>query len=128
MQPVVQPVVQRVASCIRCFKIMQIVLLDMQHCHLIVGINFLILLVSLIDISVCHILTTMHTSDPYSHHHSSRPQSLFTLDLKHTSSSSLFHHRHLHTHRTDFMDSWPDSLSLARRFCFRFFFHLTTTD
>jgi len=50
-------------------------------------------------ILVFHLLTTLHKSDPHCHHHLCHHQSLllfFTLDLKHTSSSSLFHHRLLH--------------------------------
>ena len=59
-------------------------------------INSLTLSVSLIHILVFHLLTTLHKSDPHCHHHLCHHQSLlhfFTLDLKHTSSSSLFHLR-----------------------------------
>ena len=72
--------------------------------HLTFGINFLILSVSLIHILVFHLLITLHTSDPHCHHLHSHYQSLipfFTPDLKHTSSSSLFHHRLLHRYSLD---------------------------
>ena len=64
--------------------------------HPVFGINFLTLSVSLIHILVFHLLTTLHKSDPHCHHHLYHHKSLllfFTLDLKHTSSSSLFHRR-----------------------------------
>ena len=66
--------------------------------------NKLTLSVSLIHILVFHLLTTLHKSDPHCHHHLCHHQSIllfFTLDLKHTSSSSLFHHRLLHRYSLD---------------------------
>jgi len=68
------------------------------------GINSLTLSVSLIHILVFHLLTTLHKSDPHCHHHLCHHQSLllfFTLDLKHTSSSSLFHLRLHHRYSLD---------------------------
>ena len=59
-------------------------------------INFLTLSVSLIHILVFHLLTNLHKSDRHCHLHLCHHQWLFlffTLDLKHTSSSSLFHRR-----------------------------------
>jgi len=73
---------------------LQTVLFNMRHPAS--GINSLTLSVSLIHILVFHL-----------YHH----QSLFlffTLDLKHTSSSSLFHLRLHHRYWTDLTDSWPD--------------------
>jgi len=61
----------------------------------------------------------------YCHHHHFHHQSLllfFTLNLKHTSSSSLFHRICLHRYSLDWSHRLQaDSLSLAYRFCFSFF-------
>jgi len=73
---------------------LQTVLSNMRHPSF--GINSLMLSVSLIHILVFHLFTTLHKSDPHCHHHLCHHQSLllfFSLDLKHTSSSSLFHRR-----------------------------------
>ena len=62
----------------------------------------------------------IHTLDSHCHHHHFHHQSLllfFTLDLKHTSSSSLFHHRLLHRYSLDWshvLQAGP--FSLAHRF------------
>ena len=59
----------------------------------------------------------LHKSDPHCHHHLCHHQSLllfFTLDLKHTSSSSLFHRR-LH-HRWVSVD-WSHGLLAGPFFC-----------
>jgi len=87
---------------------LQTVLFNMQHTSF--GINSLILSVSFIHILVFHLLTTLHKSDPHCHHHHCHHQSLllfFTIDLKHTYSSSLFHHRLLHGYWLD----WSHGLS-----------------
>ena len=66
--------------------------------------NYLTLSVSLIHILVFHLLTTLHKSDPHCYHHLCHHQSLllfFILDLKHTSSSSLFHLRFHHRYSMD---------------------------
>jgi len=111
---------------LRCFDINSF-LFNMQHPTF--GINSLTLFVSLIHILVFHLLTTLHKSDPHCHHHLCHHhlchhQSLllfFTLDLKHTSSSSLFHLDFtIDTHWTNLTDSWPDRFSFAHRFCFSF--------
>jgi len=81
---------------------LQTVLFNIHHPTF--GINSLTLSVSLIHILVFRLLTTLHKSDPHCHHHLCHHQSLllfFTLDLKHTSSSSLFHHRLLHRYSLD---------------------------
>jgi len=102
---------------------LQTVLFNMRHPAF--GINFLILSVSLIHILVFHLLTTLHKSDPHCHHHHFHHLSLllvFTVDLKHTSSSSLFHHRPLHRYSLDWshgLAAWP--FSLAYQFSFSFF-------
>ena len=86
-------------------QLLQTVLFDMQHPAF--GINSLTLSVSLIHILVFQLLTTLHKSDPHCHHHLCHHQSLllfFTLDLEHTSSSSLLHHRLLHRYWTDLTD------------------------
>jgi len=60
------------------------------------SIYSLTLSVSVIHILVFHLLTTLHKSDPHCHNHLCHHQSLllfFTLDLKHTSTSSHFHRR-----------------------------------
>ena len=101
---------------------LQTVLFNMRHPS--VGINSLTLSVSLIHILDIHLLTTLHTSDPHSRHHLCHHQSLllfFTLDLKHTSSSDLFHRGVHHTYSLD----WSHGLlagpfSFAHRFCFSF--------
>ena len=87
------------------------------------GINSLILSVSLIHIMVFHLLTTYPT-----HVGSTLPSppllpwitSLFTPDLKHTS-SSLFHHRLLHRYSLDWSHRLPAGpFSLAHRICLNF--------
>jgi len=81
---------------------LQTVLSNMLHPSF--GINSLTLSVSLIHILVFHLLTTLHKSDPHCHHHLCHHQSLllfFTLDLKHTSSLSLFHLRLHHRYSLD---------------------------
>ena len=76
---------------------LQTVFFNMRHPTF--GVTSLTLSVSLIHILVFHLLTTLHELDPHCHFHFCHHQSLllfFTLDLKHTSSSSLFHRRLLH--------------------------------
>ena len=89
------------------------------------GINSLTLSVSLVHILVFHLLTTLHKSDPHCHHHLCHHQSLlfFTLDSKHTSSSSQVFSTvdfTRDTHWTDLTDSRTDRFSFAHRFCFSF--------
>ena len=73
----------------------------MQHPSF--GINSPILAVSLIHILVFHLLTTLNKSDLHCHHHFHHQSLLlfFILDLKHTFSSGLFHHRLLHRYSLD---------------------------
>ena len=103
---------------------LQTVLFNMRHSAY--GINSLTLSVSLIHILVFHLLTTLHTSDPHCHLHLCHHQSLllfFTLDLKHISSSSLFHRRLLHRYSLgqDCFHGLPaGQFSLAYRICFSF--------
>jgi len=81
---------------------LQTVLFNIQHP--VFGINSLTLSVCLIHILVFQLLTTLHRSDPHCHHHLCHHQSLllfFTLDLKHTSSSSLFHRGVHHRYTLD---------------------------
>jgi len=99
---------------------LQTVLFNMQHPTF--GINSIILSVSLIHIMVFHLLTTLLTSDPHCHHHQFHHQSLllfFTLDLKHTSSSSFFLHRLLYKYSLD----WSHGL-LAKPFSLAYWFCL----
>jgi len=94
---------------------LQTVLINIQHPAF--GINSLTLSVSLIHNLVFHLLTTLHKSDPYCHHHLYHHQSLllfFTLDLKRISSLSLFHRR-LHHRYTGLISrtlGWTVFLSL----------------
>ena len=73
---------------------LQTVLFNIHHPAF--GINSLTLSVSLIHILVFRLLTTLHESDPHCHLDLCHHQSLllfFTVDLKHTYASSLFHRR-----------------------------------
>jgi len=97
---------------------LQTILFNMQHPTF--GINSLILSVSLIHILVFHLLTSLHTSDPHCHHHHCHNQSLlfFNLELKSTTSWSLFHRRFLHRYSLDWSHRLLDCFSLAHWFCF----------
>jgi len=83
-------------------------------------------------ILVFHLLTTLHKSDPHCHHHLCHHQSLllfFTIDLKHTSSLSLFHRRLHHRYSLDWsMDSWPDRFYLLIDFVSVFSSRLSEVD
>jgi len=106
---------------------LQIVLFNMQHP--IFGINSLILSMSLIHILVFHLLTILHTSGSlchYQHCHLQLVLHFFTLDLKHTSSSSL---RLLHRYSLDWFHGLPvRPFSLAHRICYSFSSRLRTVD
>jgi len=77
---------------------LQTVLFNTQH--LAFGINSLTLYVSLIHILV-FLLTTIYKSDSHCQHHLCHHQSFLFSDLKHTSSSSLFHRRLYHRYSLD---------------------------
>ena len=79
----------------------------------------------LCDIFVFHLLTTLHKSDPHCHHHLCHHQSLllfFILDLKHASSSSLFHRRPYHRYLLDWSHGLLAGPFFSHRFCFSFWF------
>ena len=99
------------------------VLFNMQHPAF--GIYSLTLYVSLIHILVFHLLTTLHKSDPHCHHHLCHHQSLlllFTLDLKHTPSSSLFHRRLHHRYSLDWSHGLPAYICRLLSALYKFFF------